>query len=294
VIHRYLLHNESILDASDPVLRPGQLGLLAGWGIFSTIRVAGGVLFEFERHWARMKRDAELLRVPFPSDPSALETALLKLIEANGKQDLTMRVVIVRNRGGVWEGPGNSREYDLIALTADLNNWGSSVRLGMVPQARHAANQFAGTKVLSWAQNLTWYEQAHADGFDEVVLLNERDEVSECTSANIFAVYGSTAATPPLSAGCLPGITRNLLLDEVRVPGIDVEERTLTTDDLERADQVFITSTTRALLPVAHIQGLTVRSQGDVCARLNRAFEEHLQSYVAARKRKTVAAESVR
>ena len=140
VIHRFLLHNDRICDSSEPLLSPGQLGLLAGWGVFTTIRVAHGVLFAFDRHWARMKRDAQLMHVPFPTDPAAMEAALLKLIAANGKPNATLRLVVVRNRGGLWEGPANQRGYDLIALTADLKTWGESVRLGVVPQARHAEN----------------------------------------------------------------------------------------------------------------------------------------------------------
>ena len=90
----------------------------------------------------------------------------------------------------------------------------------MSANARHAACQFAGTKILSWAMNLTWLESAQARGFDEVILLNERGEVAECTSANIFIANGSQVWTPPLSSGCLPGITREVLLGEIRVPGI--------------------------------------------------------------------------
>jgi branched-chain amino acid aminotransferase len=281
VIHPFILHNDRICDAAEPALRAGQLGLLSGWGIFSTIRVAGGVLFEFPHHYARMKHDAGLIRVPFPADPDAMERDLLKLVEANGKPDATLRVVVVRNRGGLWEGPGNTRDFDLIALTADLNDWGRSVRLAVAQQARHAANRFAGTKVLSWARNLAWYEQAHLDGYDEVLMLNERDEVAECTSANIFAVYGDRVLTPPLSSGCLPGITRFVLMEKVHVEGVRIEERVLKLEDMEQAAQIFITSTTRALLPVEHIQGLTIRCEGDVCGRLNHAFEEYVKDYVA-------------
>ena len=76
--------------------------------------------------------------------------------------------------------------------------------------------------------NLTMYDEAHDRGLDEVVLLNERDEVSECTSANIFIVEGDQVFTPPLSSGCLAGITRELLLTEIRVPGIRIAEKVLT------------------------------------------------------------------
>lgn len=289
MIHPRVLHNDEIRPASELMLSPGQLGLLAGWGIFSTIRVYEGVLFAFQRHWDRMKHDAHLLRIPFPAGSTPFEESLLRLVDANQAHNSSLRVVVVRNRGGFWEGPGQTREFDVIALTADVNDWGRSVRLGMVANARHAASPFAGTKILSWAHNLTWYEQAHADGFDEVVLLNERGEVSECTSANIFAAFGGKVVTPPLSSGCLPGITRHVLLHEVKVPGYSVEEATLTASDLNRADQVFITSTTRELLAVAHIQGLEVRNESQACAALQRAFSDYIDQYVASHKRSAVS-----
>jgi branched-chain amino acid aminotransferase len=284
VIHRHVLHNDEIRDATEPILSPGQLGLLSGWGIFSTIRVYDGVLFAFERHWARMKHDAELLHVPFPTDPGAFEANLLKVVEANGAHNCTLRVVVVRNRHGFWEGPGNTRDYDVIALTADVNAWGRSVRLGVVPNARQAASMFAGTKILSWAWNLTWYEQAHSEGFDEVVLLNERGEVSECTSANIFAAFGNRVATPPLSSGCLPGVTRQVLLTEAHVREFPLEERTLMLGDLAAADQVFITSTTRELLPVEQIQGIQVRNQSRACEALQKELSDYVDRYVTAKK----------
>src|SRR5690606_29822021 len=117
---------------------------------------------------------------------------------------------------------------------------------GVVPHGRHAANEFAGVKYMSWAQNLTWYERAHEQGFDEVVLLNERGEVAECTSANIFIASEGRVYTPPLSSGCLPGVTRAALIEDIRPAiGLRVTEKTLLPSDLEAADEVFITSTTR-------------------------------------------------
>ena len=235
-MHRFLLYNGRICEVSENLLSPGHVGLLSGWGVFSTIRVFDGVLFAFERHWARMKRDAEKLRVPFPPAPGELEQELLKLINANQAPNATLRVVVVRNRGGLWEGPGIDRDYDIIAFTTSVKDWGPNVRLGLVQQARHSASPFAGTKMLSWSFNLIWLEDAQRRGYDEVVLLNERGEVSECTSANIFACCGNQVWTPPLNSGCLPGITRELLLNEVRTPGISVGEKRLMPTDLEDAD----------------------------------------------------------
>jgi branched-chain amino acid aminotransferase len=279
-MHRFVLHNNNILDAHEKSLSAGQVGLLNGWGVFSTLRVADGVPFAYERHWERMQRDAAKVHVPFPASAADLRAQLLRLVEANSAWNATLRVAVVRNRGGLFEGPDLEREFDVIAFTTDLNPWGNSVRLAMKPNARYAANEFSGCKILSWSQNLTWYEEAHQQGLDEAVLLNERGEVSECTSANIFAAMGGEVYTPPLDSGCLPGVTRELLLDVVRVPGIQVMERTLKPQDLERADQVFITSTTRDLLPAVSIEGLKIRNEGNVADRLVKALEEYRLDYV--------------
>lgn len=279
-MHRFQLHNGKILDTHEKSLSAGQVGLMNGWGVFSTLRVADGVLFAFERHWERMHRDAAKVHVPFPQDPAQLKAELLRLVEANSAWNATLRVVVVRNRGGLFEGPDQERDFDVIAFTKDLSPWGSSVRLAVKPHARHAANEFSGCKILSWSHNLTWYEEAERRGFDEVVLLNERGEVCECTSANVFAATGGQVHTPPLSSGCLPGVTRELLLDVVRVPGISVVERTLTPTDLERADQVFITSTTRDLLPAVAIEGLSVQNRGMIVHELVKALEDFRHTYV--------------
>jgi branched-chain amino acid aminotransferase len=279
-MHRFLLHNEEILDAHQKSLSAGQVGLLNGWGVFSTIRVQDGVLFAFERHWERMQRDAARMHVPFPTDRDAVRARLSGLVEANSAWNATLRVAVIRNRGGLFEGPDLARDFELIAFTANINAWGTSVRLTIKPHGRHAQNEFAGTKVLSWAQNLTWYEEAHQRGFDEMILLNERGEVCECTSANLFIARGNEVFTPPLNSGCLPGVTRALLLEEIQVPGISAVEKTLVPKDLEDADQVFITSTTRDFLPVSEIEGLTVRNGGTVVAALTRAFEGYRESYV--------------
>ena len=285
MIHRFILHNEDIREASERVLSPGQVGLLSGWGVFSTLRVHEGVLFAFERHWARMARDAAALHVPMPGDPEPLRNRLMELVEANGAQDSTMRLAIVRNCGGLWEGPSTGRASDVIALTANSKEWGQGVKLCYTRHARHAASQFAGAKILSWAMNLTWLEAAQAKGFQETILLNERGEVAECTSANIFVANGGRVRTPPLDSGCLPGITRELLLGEIHVPGIGIEEKVLFPDDLESADEVFITSTTRDLLPVLQIEDRAAGDRSRARPALSSAFAEYMDRYVAEQKR---------
>jgi branched-chain amino acid aminotransferase len=288
-MHRFLLHNDEIRDASERDLSPGQIGLLAGWGVFSTLRVYDGMMFAFERHWERMQRDAARMRVPFPAQPEWLESRLNRLIEANQVSgqplNATLRVVVVRNRGGLYEGPGIIRDFDVIAFTVDMVRWPETVKLAVAANARHAASEFAGTKYIAWAENLTRYERAREQGLDEVILLNERGEVSECTSANIFLVdKGGHVWTPPLSSGCLAGVTRAVLLDEIGDPQLTIREKPLVLDDLVSAQEVFITSTTRELLPVESVQGLRIQGARARCDRLRQAFSAHVKSYLKLRR----------
>jgi branched-chain amino acid aminotransferase len=284
VLHRHVLHNDTIRDANDLVLAPSQVGLLAGWGVFTTFKVVEGVPFEWERHWARIRRDAAAFHVPLPDDPESLHRKLFELVEANGHRNCTLRLVIVRNGGGMWANPAPPRPFDVIALTADSKDWGDGVKLAYQENARHAASPFAGTKILSWSMNLTWLENAQARGFGEVILLNEHGQVAECTSANIFAAYGNQVWTPPLSSGCLPGITREVLLSAIRVPGIDIVEKPLMPSDLEAADEVFITSTTRDLLPVLQIEEKQIARGSRTRVPLQQAFSAHVRDYIAKHK----------
>ena len=279
-IHRNILWNGEIRDALSPCLVPGQVGLLSGWGIFSTLRIRDKALFAWPRHWARMTRDAALMNVPMPAGASPagadkLERDLLRLVAANGIVDGTLRVVVVRNGGSLWEGPSTGFASDTMALTADLKKWPESVRLDIQPAGRYAASDFTRAKILSWAENLRWAERAQERGFDETILLNEHGRVTECTSANIFAVIGKEVVTPPLSDGCLPGITREVLLEEIRIPGYTLVERGLMPDDLYSASEVFITSSTRDLLAVREIAGRVLQRSGDVQARLTATFQAY-------------------
>jgi branched-chain amino acid aminotransferase len=230
-----------------------------------------------------MQNDARRMRVPFPYSQEELESHLEKLIQANNAHNATLRVALVRNRGGLFEGTQIDRDCDLIAFTADIAKWGEGVRLTYVPHGRLGTSPYAGAKITSWVENLVWNESAREKGFDEVVLLNEKGEVSECTSANIFAVFGGRVVTPPLAnAGCLPGVTRALLLEEIQVPGLHFEEAVLTPQELETCDVSFITSTTRDLLPILEIDHKPMPRSAPVIAKIAAAFADYRGQYVAA------------
>lgn len=251
-MHPFVLYNNRIVAADEAIFNPGQIGLLCGWGVFSTLKIHQGVPFALERHWARLTRDAELIHVELPVDIETVRHGFDKLLTRNQAPEATARICIFRSRGGRWEGASPAPVSDWVILTDDLAPWPGSVALQVRENGRHAASPFVGAKTLSWSTNLTMYEDATKAGFGEVILLNERGEVTECTSANIFAVIDRVTYTPPLSSGLLPGVTRDVMLSAL-APELRVQERVLSVEDLCGSQEVFITSSTWELLAVDRI-----------------------------------------
>ena len=122
-MHPWVLLNDEIRAADEAMLKPGQIGLLSGWGVFTTLRIYDGVPFSFERHWARMKRDADLIHVPFDFEREQVRSRLLEMISSNDAQESSVRLCVVRSEKGVMAGPGLGNPSDLIAFSIDLRGW---------------------------------------------------------------------------------------------------------------------------------------------------------------------------
>ena len=284
MIHHFVFHNDRVLPVETVRLSPGQAGLLNGWGLFTTIRIHDGIPFAFERHWSRLERDAERTRCPFPFVAEAVRDQLAMLLQANTVREGAARIYAIYNQVGFWRSAENFPRVDLLLCSADLPSYREPSRLGLREFGRYAASPLAGVKVLSWLDNVWNYYEAQQAGFDEVVLLNERGEVAECTAANIFCVRGGRVATPPLNSGCLSGITRSVLLEIGASVGVEVKEAVLRPDDLYAADEVFISSTNRSMLGVSEINGHQIASApGPVTLKMEDAFGEYVKRYIAGK-----------
>ncbi len=281
MVHRFVFHNDRLLPIESVRLSPGQAGLLSGWGLFTTLRIAGGVPFAYERHWKRLEKDAGRTHCPFPFEAERVRRQLYEVLHANGVVEGSARIYVVNNEPNFWASEEKFRAADLVIYSAGLPVHHEPARLSLREHGRHAASPLAGVKVTSWLNNVWNLYEAHQGGYNEVVLLNERGEVSECTAANIFCVRGGRVETPPLDSGCLEGITRSVLLEIGKEAGVVVEERTLRPEDLYAAEEVFISSTNRGLLGVGEIAGHSFAAPGPVTAKLSHVFAKYIADYVA-------------
>jgi branched-chain amino acid aminotransferase len=284
VIHRHVFHNEHLVPLEKVRLSPGQAGLFNGWGIFTTLRITQGEAFAYERHWRRLEKDAALLRLPLPYPAAKVRVHLQEVVRANEVSEGCGRIYLIHNQVGVWRSDENIPPADLLIYTAGLPSHREPARLTLRENARHAGSPLAGTKVTSWLVNVWALAEAQREGFDEVLLLNERGEVAECTAANIFCVRGGKVLTPPLSSGCLEGVTRGILMEIAPDAGLAVVEQTLSPEDLFSAEEVFISSTSRNLLGVGEIAGQAIAAApGAVTQRLNQVFDAYVAEYVSRR-----------
>lgn len=285
MIHRYVLHNEDLQPIEKVRWSPGQAGLICGWGLFTTVRIARGEAFAYERHWRRLEKDAALTRMPITCSGAKVRVMLQEAIRANHVQEGCARIYLVWNTVGSWRSDEKMPEVDLVITTADLPHHPEIMRLAVREQGRHAASPLAGVKTISWLNSVWAVREAQRDGFDEVVLLNERGEVSECTAANIFAVKAGKVITPPLNSGCLEGVTRGVLMEIASEAGTSVSEQTMRLDDLYQADEVFVTSTNRNVIGVKEIAGHIIANgtTGPITRKLDEVFEGYINEYVERR-----------
>ncbi|HEY1481291.1 MAG TPA: aminotransferase class IV [Candidatus Acidoferrum sp.] len=285
MIHRYIFHNEEVRPVEKTRWSPGQAGLTCGWGLFTTVRIVEGEAFAYERHWRRLEKDAATTRLPMTYSGAKVRVQLQEVIRANKVKDGCARIYLVWNSVGFWKSDEKMPEVDLVITSADLPHYPDSMRLTVREQGRHAASPLAGVKTISWLNSVWAVAEAQREGFDEVVLLNERGEVSECTAANIFAVKKDKVVTPPLNSGCLEGVTRGVLMEIASDAGTSVVEQTLRLDDLYAADEVFVTSTNRNVIGVSEIAGNKIGAGtiGPVTKRLDDVFEAYVGDYIHRR-----------
>lgn len=284
MIHRHVFHNESLLPVEKARLSLGQSGLICGHGLFTTLRIEQGEAFAYERHWRRLEKHAAIIRLPLPYAPAKVRMHLHELIRANKITGGCARIYMVNNHVGAWTSGEALPPVDILMCTADLPQYSPSARLALREQGRHAAAALSGVKSISWLNNVWAVAEAARDGFDEVVLLNERNEIAECTSANLFVVKNGKVLTPPLSSGCLEGVTRGILMEIAPEAGVSINEHALHAEDLYSADEVFIASTNRNVIGVSEIAGHHIANpRGPVSTRLNELLESYIGEYVTRR-----------
>jgi len=290
-MHPFVFHNDQLLPIEQARLSPGQAGVINGWGIFSTVRTYRGQPFRLDKHFERLQRDAKLLEIPLPCGYDQLHERFMRLVQANKVGNACVRVYFIHNKIGIWKSAEPFPTVDLLMYSLELPERKGPTQLALSAHGRYAAHPLTGTKVTSWLNNAWMVETvAHHRGFDDVLLLNERDELSECTAAHIYIVKDGKTSTPPLASGCLAGVSRLTMLELAVKAGTPIVERAIPKDELYTADEVFITSTTRQVQPVNQIEDHSWNAPGPVTDKFTRLFDSYVEDFINKAQQATASA----
>ena len=280
-MHPFVFHNDSILPIEQARLSPGQAGIINGWGVFTTVRTYRGQPFRLDKHFERLSRDAKILEIPLAVDYEWLRERFMQLVKANKAGEACVRIYFIHNKIGIWKSNEPFPTVDLLMYSVDLPQRTGPTHLGLTSHGRYAAHPLTGTKVISWLNNAWMVETlAHHRGFDDVLLLNEREELSECTAANIYIVKDGKTSTPLLSSGCLAGVSRFTLMELAAKAGTPIIERAIAKEELFTADEVFLTSTTRQVQAVNQVEDHSWNAPGPATLKFAQMFETYVEEYI--------------
>ena len=254
-------------DPREATVSATDHGLVVGDGVFEALKVTPAGAFAVGRHLDRLARSAAAMGLPDP-DRAAVRAGIDAVL---GERRLTHGKVRITYTGG--EGPlGSQAAYGrptLVVAAAPTTVPPASTDAVTAPWRRNEHGALTGVKSTSYGENVRGLAYAQAHDCGETIFLNTAGNVCEGTGTNVFCVFGREVVTPPLAAGPLAGITRELLLEWA-----DVVERDLTLEEALSADEVFLTSSLRDVQLVERWDGHAFTGLGAVTATLAGVFAE--------------------
>jgi branched-chain amino acid aminotransferase len=257
--------NGHITPECDAVISVFDHGFLYGEGIYETMRTYHRRVFLFDRHVRRLRRSARMIDLPLPFTDEEL-AAQIRDTQTHSKIDgeLYIRVLVTRGIGELTYDPKATPNPSIVIIVKPQIDpqpeaYEKGVRVVIVDIVRnHPDSVNPMIKSNNLMNSALAMQQALRSNAFEGVMRNYRGELTECTTANLFIVKNNVALTPPLEAGLLPGITREFLFDLGKEVGVNVAEHILRDEDLFSADEAFLTSTTRELVPIVTVNDLTI------------------------------------
>jgi branched-chain amino acid aminotransferase len=222
-------------------------GLVTGDGVFETVKVARGVPFALSRHLARLGRSAAGLGLAEP-DVEQIRAGALGVIEASGRPELArMRITVTGGIAPLGSERGDSPLTAIVAL-GEMHAPAPWVDVATVPWPRNEHGALSGLKTTSYGENVRALAYAASRGGGEAIFANTAGNLCEGTGTNVFVVSDGKLLTPPLSAGCLAGVTRALVIEWA-----GAVEQDLPLAALAEADEAFLTGTTRDVQPIRSV-----------------------------------------
>jgi branched-chain amino acid aminotransferase len=287
--------NGRITDAATASIPVFDHGFLYGEGVYETLRTYALEPFLFDRHLRRLRRSAEMMALPVPfSDDELLarvRDTMTSEIAPDGGNEKYIRILLTRGVGDLSYKLDACPAPSLVIIVKPLEapperTFREGLKVALVSVRRNhpqALNPLIkSNNLLNLALAM---QEAYRRGAEEALMQNQAGELVECSQSNFFLVRNGEVLTPPLSAGLLPGITRQFVLELAADTGVRASETRLTPADLATAQEAFLTGTTREVTPIVGVDDRPIGTgqPGPVTKQLLAAFRQHVAALVSAR-----------
>lgn len=245
--------NGELVDEAAALLPYNDHGVTVGDGVFESLETVGGRPFAVRRHLERLVASATGLGLDAP-DVELLRGAIDEVVAANGAGAGVVRVTVTGGAGPLGSARGTCAPTVIVATMA-APVWPVVAAVAVVPWPRNERGALSGLKTTSYAENVVALAHARRRGAAEAIFANTVGNLCEGTGTNVFLAVEGRIVTPPLSAGCLAGVTRALVIELVGAEEID-----LPVAALAAADEAFLTSTTRGVQAIGTVDGQALPS----------------------------------
>lgn len=256
--------NGTLYDKDDAKISVYDHGLLYGDGVFEGLRIYRGKVFRLSEHIDRLYDSAKAILLNIPLTKQEMELATKETIAANDIQDGYIRMVVTRGAGSLGLDPNRTSNPQVIIIADYISlypreYYENGLEIITVSTIRnHPAALSPRIKSLNYLNNILAKIEGLQAGCVEALMLNHNGEVAECTGDNIFLVRDKELLTPPIEAGILQGITREVVIELATKAGIKVREIPLTKHDVYIADECFLTGSAAEVVPVVRVDNRTI------------------------------------
>ena len=257
-------------------------GFLYGDGVFEGIRAYNGRVFRLDEHIQRLFQSARAISLTIPISPHELREKIKEALRKNELQDAYIRVVVSRGEGDLGLDPEKCPHSQLIVITGKISIYQKKLYeegLEIITSSVRRNNPSAldpSIKSLNYLNNILAKLEATAKGVSEAIMLNSDGNVAECTGDNLFIVERGVLVTPPVWAGILKGITRDVVIELAREANVRFEEKVFTLFSVYTSDECFLSGTAAEIIPVTRVDGrvIGVGRAGCVTKMLMKKFSE--------------------
>jgi branched-chain amino acid aminotransferase len=275
--------NGSVVPAEEARVSVLDNGFTFGDAVYETLRTYAGRPFELGRHLARLRASAARLGFSIPQDDRELRERLDALLARAANTESYIRLIVSRGLGDISYHFERVAGPTIVMVVKPLDpypesDYESGIAVAIVDVRRNNPRALdPAIKSCNLLNNILAVREAQGKGAEEALLLNDQGELAEGASTNLFLVKGGTVVTPPLAAGILAGITREVVLGLLRGGSLSFREGALRPAHLRDADEVFVTSSTREVMPVRAVDGRPVGDgrPGPVTRRILAAFRAY-------------------